>query len=70
MELNDAYKSMMEFVEMDVTYGTNGWTNRQRADLTEALLDAKIPHEWTGVDLIVTREHEATVDRFIGRPRR
>ncbi|HXX91791.1 MAG TPA: hypothetical protein VEI83_16360 [Acidimicrobiales bacterium] len=49
----------------DVAYDTDGWTNRQRAKLTETLLEAGVSHEWSGTELVVASVHEAFVDRLI-----
>jgi len=54
--------------EMDVVYETEGWTSRQRAELTETLLGKGIPHEWYGTDMTVARQYEAIVDGILARP--
>ncbi len=49
----------------EVAYDTDGWTNRQRAKLTETLLNAGVAHEWSGTDLVVATAHEEFVDALI-----
>jgi hypothetical protein len=49
----------------DIAYDTEGWTNRQRAKLTETLLQAGVSHEWSGTDLVVAAAHERVVDGLI-----
>jgi len=49
----------------DIAYDTDGWTNRQRAKLTETLLQAGVSHEWSGTDLVVAATHERFVDGLI-----
>ena len=41
----------------EVAYDTDGWTNRQRAKLTETLLEAGVSHEWSGTELVVAPHH-------------
>ncbi|HYA67759.1 MAG TPA: hypothetical protein VED63_03410 [Acidimicrobiales bacterium] len=49
----------------DIAYDTTGWTNRQRAKLTETLLNAGVSHEWSGTDLVVATANERYVDGLI-----
>jgi len=49
----------------DIAYDTEGWTNRQRAKLTETLLNAGVSHEWSGTDLVVAPANEDYVDDLI-----
>lgn len=64
-ELNLAYEELVSTSLVDVDYDTDGWTNRQRAATTEALLDAGIPHEWAGTSLLISPEHEEAADRIL-----
>jgi hypothetical protein len=72
LELTDAYNNLRAGIGSTggVYYETEGWTNRQRAELTKSLLDARIPHEWTGTDLYVERRYESIVDEVLARPSR
>lgn len=54
-----------EQLDWDLTYDTEGWTNGQRANLTEALLDADVPHQWHGAELTITPKDEDFVDNLI-----
>ncbi|HYA67778.1 MAG TPA: hypothetical protein VED63_03505 [Acidimicrobiales bacterium] len=64
-ELETAFRTLMAFAVVDVVYETDGWTNRERGRLTEALLDAGIPHEWSGSEVSVARGYEKVVERIM-----
>jgi hypothetical protein len=64
-EVKAAYRTLMAFAVVDVVYGTEGWTNHERGRLTEALLDAEIPHEWNGSEVTVARGYERVVERIM-----
>jgi hypothetical protein len=66
-EVNVAYQALMKFAAMDVVYGTKGWSNRDRADFTEELLDAGVPHEWNGSEVTVAGQYEKVVDQILAR---
>jgi hypothetical protein len=55
----------MEQKDYRVDYDTEGWTNTQRADITKALLDAGVPHEWDGTNLLIAPEYEEIADRIL-----
>lgn len=72
--LNDAYcrhcGSKLFREPTDVVYTTEGWSNQERAALTEDLLSAGIPHEWNGSDLTASRQYEAKIDEILATPHR
>jgi len=68
-DLNAAYRAMLAFSVVDVVYGTEGWTNHERGRLTEALLDAEIPHEWSGAEVTVVRRYEKVVEQILVQQR-
>jgi len=45
-----------------VHYDVSGWNFDQRAELSEALADAELPHVWEGDEVIVPEVVEAEVD--------
>lgn len=45
-----------------VHYDVSAWSFDQRAELSEALADADLPHVWDGDEVIVPEEVEAEVD--------
>ena len=42
--------------EASVEYGLDEWSDTDRSTLTEALVDAEIPHRWEGTAILVARE--------------
>lgn len=50
-----------------VHYDLTGWTWEQRAELSEALADAGIPHGWDGDELIVPEKDEDATDALFER---
>ncbi len=51
--------------EDHVTYYTDEWTNEDRGDLTQALLDANVPHGWEDEQLFIAPEFESIVDSIL-----
>lgn len=45
-----------------VHYDVSAWDFDQRAELSEALADAELPHAWDGDEVVVPEEVEARVD--------
>lgn len=45
-----------------VHYDVSAWTFDQRAELSEALADANLPHAWDGDEVVVPEEAEDAVD--------
>ena len=45
-----------------VHYDVSAWNFDQRAELSEALADAEIPHAWDGDEVVVPEQIEAAVD--------
>jgi len=45
-----------------VHYDVSAWSVDQRAELSEALADADLPHAWDGDEVVVPEEVEARVD--------
>ena len=50
-----------------VHYDVSAWSLDQRAELTEALADAELPHSWDGDELIVPEDLEGQVDELFER---
>ncbi len=48
-----------------VIYNVSGWSQEERAALTQALDEAAIPHQWDGSDLRIPNDYEKKVDRII-----
>ena len=46
-------------------FGLDEWTDADRKVLTEALIDAKIPHRWDGTTVIVAVDAEHAVDDLL-----
>ena len=47
-----------------VHYDVSGWSFDQRAELSEALAEAELPHAWDGDEVVVPELVEADVDRL------
>jgi hypothetical protein len=69
VEMTAAYRTLVAFAVVDVVYGTQGRVNHERGRLTEAVLDAEIPHEWNGSEVTVARGYEKAVERMIAERR-
>ncbi|MEX2627968.1 MAG: hypothetical protein WD225_13860 [Ilumatobacteraceae bacterium] len=50
-----------------VHYDVTGWTFDQRAELTEVLAEAGLPHAWDGDELVVPEAAEGDADVLFGR---
>ena len=48
-----------------IEYDTEGWTNARRGQITVALLDAGVSHEWDGVCLRLAPEDQEVADRIL-----
>lgn len=46
-------------------FGLDEWTDADRAVLTDALIDAEIPHRWVGTTVIVASDAEHAVDDLL-----
>jgi hypothetical protein len=46
-------------------FGLDEWTDADRKVLTEALIDAEIPHRWVGTTVIVASDAEHAVDDLL-----
>jgi DnaJ domain len=64
-EVNAAYQALAGLEGQLVYWDTPEWSNRQRAELTEALLKAGIPHRWSDEELSVDRSYEDELDGLI-----
>ena len=48
-----------------VEYGLDEWSATDRQTLTQALVEAEVPHRWDGTTVMVATDAEATVDEFL-----
>jgi hypothetical protein len=48
-----------------VEYGLDEWPPADRQTLTQALIEAEVPHRWDGTTVIVAADAEATVDGLL-----
>lgn len=48
-----------------VEYGLDEWSDTDRSTLTEALVDAEIPHRWDATTLLVAADAEEDVDELL-----
>ncbi len=46
-------------------YGLDEWTDGDRTVLTEAMIEAEIPHRWDGTTVVVAADAEETVDDLL-----
>ena len=53
--------------EVKVHYDLEAWNFDQRAELSEALAAAELPHSWDGDELVIPEAIEATVDALFER---
>ena len=51
--------------EASVEYGLDEWSDTDRSTLTEALVDAEIPHRWEGTAILVAADAEEDVDALL-----
>ena len=48
-----------------IDYDTEGWSNAKRGQVTTALLDAEVPHEWDGTRPLLAPEYQEVADRIL-----
>lgn len=48
-----------------IEFGLDEWSDGDRSTLTEALIDAEIPHRWDGATVIVAADAESAVDDLL-----
>jgi len=51
--------------EESVEYGLDEWSDTDRSTLTEALVDAEIPHRWQQTTILVAADAEEDVDALL-----
>ena len=51
--------------ESGVEFGLDEWPAGDRSTLTQALIEAEVPHRWDGTTVIVAADAEATVDDLL-----
>jgi hypothetical protein len=51
--------------ETGVEFGLDEWPAGDRSTLTQALIEAEVPHRWDGTTVIVAADAEATVDDLL-----
>ena len=48
-----------------VEFGLDEWPEADRRTLTEALVEAEVPHRWDGATVVVATDAESTVDELL-----
>ncbi len=48
-----------------VEFGLDEWPEADRRTLTEALVEAEVPHRWDGTTVVVATDAESTVDELL-----
>ena len=51
--------------EESVEYGLDEWSDTDRSTLTDALVEAEIPHRWEGATIVVAADAEEDVDALL-----
>jgi hypothetical protein len=66
-ELFGPFPIILQDDEESTEYGLDEWSEGDRKALTDALIDAEIPHRWEGTTLTVAADAEAAVDDLLDR---
>lgn len=64
-ELLGPFPVMLEVDDPGVEYGLDEWPPGDRQTLTQALIEAEVPHRWDATTVIVATDAEPTVDDLL-----
>ena len=62
---NGPYPIGLDTDDPSVEYGLDEWTAADRRTLTEAMVEAEIPHRWEGTTVVVAEDAEESVDDLL-----
>ena len=66
-ELFGPFPIILQDDEESTEFGLDEWSESDRKALTDALIDAEIPHRWDGTTVIVAADAESAVDVLLDR---
>jgi hypothetical protein len=64
-ELLGPFAVMLDDDDGGVEYGLDEWPSGDRQLLTQALIEAEVPHRWDGTTVVVATDAEASVDEML-----